>query len=100
LAHAGCCAFLTKLGFDLFYDFVDHNAYDNIGLGFTNRFPEPWVERVDQVHELIDNLYTTNFVDFINDPNTKLRLENNCEHFYSDSIDKMCIERFDQLLNK
>ena len=84
--------------FDLFYDFIDHNEYDNIGLGFTNRFPEPWTERVDQVHKLIDKLYTTNFEDFIHDPNTKLRLENNCEHFYSDSIDNMCIDRFNRLL--
>ena len=100
LAHAGCCTFLTKLGFDLFYDFIDHNKYDNIGLGTDRRFPEPWVKRVDQVHELIDKLYTTNFTDFINDVNTKLRLENNCDYFYSDSIDKMCIDRFNQLLNK
>lgn len=100
LAHAGACNFLTKLGFDLFYDFVDHSNYDSIGLGCTDRFPEPWIERLDRVHELIDQLYTTNFEDFIHDANTKQRLEKNCEHFYSDTIDQMCIERFNQLLNK
>jgi hypothetical protein len=100
LAHAGACTALSKLGFDLFHDFVDHNNYDSIGLGCVDRFPESWVERVDKVHELIDQLYMTNFEDFIHDPNTKLRLENNRDHFYSDSVDKMCIERFNQLLNK
>lgn len=100
LAHAGACTFLTKLGFDLFYDFIDHSKYDSIGLGCKDRFPERWVERVDKVHELIDQLYATNFKDFIYDANTKQRLENNCKHFYSDNIDQMCIEQFSQLLGK
>jgi hypothetical protein len=100
LAHAGACTFLTKLGFDLFYDFVDHSKYDSIGLGCKDRFPETWVERVDRVHELIDNLYTTNFTDFFHDPNTKQRLQNNQDYFYSDAIDKLCVYHFDQLLNK
>lgn len=100
LAHAGACTSLNKLGFDLFYDFIDHNHYDNIGLGFVNRFPEPWVDRIDRVHKLIDELYTKKFEEFIHDANTKHRLEKNCEHFYSDGIDQMCIERFNRLLNK
>lgn len=99
LAHAGACTMLRKLGFDLFYDFVDHEKYDNIGLG-TDRFPEYWINRIDQVHVLIDNLYTTNFTDFINNPTTKTRLQKNHDYFYSNTIDKMCIEQFNQLLNK
>lgn len=100
LAQVGACEMLTKLGFDLFYDFINHDHYDNISRGFVNRFPEYWIDRVDQVHKLLDKLYTTNFTDFINDLGTKSRLEKNCEHFYSDKIDQMCIEQFDQLLNK
>jgi hypothetical protein len=100
LAHAGACEMLTKLGFDLFYDFVDHTKYDNIGSEFENRFPESWPSRIDQVHKLLDDLYTTNFTDFISAPTTTVRLQKNHDHFYSDSIDQMCLDRFKQLLNK
>jgi hypothetical protein len=100
LAHVGACAMLKKLGFDLFYDFVDHNQYDNIGLDDTERFPESWPNRIDQVHTQIDNLYTTNFTDFINNPTTKTRLQKNHDYFYSDAIDHLCLDRFKQLLNK
>jgi hypothetical protein len=92
LAKPGACTFLNKLGFDLFYDFVDHNKYDNISR-------ESCLERIDQVHNIIDELYTRNFEDFIHDSNTKLRLEKNCDYFYSDAIDKMCIQKINSLIN-
>jgi hypothetical protein len=100
LAQAGACEMLTKLGFDLFYDFINHDEYDAIGKGFVNRCPEPWVKRTSKLHALIDDLYTTKFCDFFTEANTKHRLEKNNEHFYSNTIDKMCITKFNQLLNK
>jgi hypothetical protein len=100
LAQAGACEMLTKLGFDLFYDFINHNEYDAIGKGFVNSCPEPWIKRTSKLHALIDNLYTTKFCDFFTEANTKHRLEKNNEHFYSNTIDKMCIAKFNQLLNK
>jgi hypothetical protein len=99
LAQAGACEMLTKLGFDLFYDFINHDEYDAIGKGFVNRCPEPWVKRTSKLHALIDDLYTTKFCDFFTEANTKHRLEKNNEHFYSNTIDKMCITKFNQLLN-
>lgn len=100
LAQVGACEALTKLGFDLFYDFVDHNQYDNIGLGIKNRFRESWPARINKVHQLIDHMYnSTNFLDFINLPDTKTRLQKNHDYFYNEIIDHMCINKFNQLLN-
>jgi len=99
LAHAGACNMLSKLGFDLFYDFVDHTQYDSIGLGLIGRFPEPFINRIDQVHQLLDSLYTTNLTDFINNLDVKHRLEKNCEHFYSNTIDQLCIQQLSKLLH-
>jgi hypothetical protein len=101
LAHTGACNMLTKLGFDLFYDFVDHARYDSISQDSPSRYPPvlAWMKRIEQVHQLLDNLYTTNFTDFINDTGVKQRLEKNCDHFYSNNIDLLCIERINQLLN-
>jgi hypothetical protein len=94
-AQAGACAALTKLGFDLFYDFIDHNIYDNI-VDSAN-FDKPWIERILVVHELIDKLYTTNFTDFIESLQTKHRLEKNCDYFYSNNIDKLCLEKLQMI---
>jgi hypothetical protein len=98
LAKAGACEMLTKLGFDLFYDFVDHNKYDTIGKGVMMRFPDcVYHKQIDEVHQLIDQLYSTEFLNFINHPSVLERLEKNHEHFYSTAIDTMCVERLAKL---
>lgn len=99
LASLGAANALKNMGFDLFYDFIDHDLYDNLFVS-ESRLIENFTIRIDRVHELIDNLYTTNFTDFFHDPNTKQRLQNNQDYFYSDAIDKLCVWHLDQLLNK
>ena len=90
---------LRYLGFDLFYDFVDHAKYDDLQVN-NWRIPENFTMRIDRVHQLIDELYTTNFTEFFHLPETQSRLQANQDYFYSDAIDKLCIKHFDQLLNK
>lgn len=99
LGYTGIATALKNLGFDLFYDFIDHNLYENININ-RPRAPENYIMRINKVHELIDNLYTGDFQDFFHDPQTKKRLQNNKEYFFSDEIDKLCIRHLDQLLNK
>jgi hypothetical protein len=65
-----------------------------------SRSPQNFTKRIDKVHELIDNLYTTNITDFIHDPNTKQRLKFNQDYFYSDEIDKLCVRHLDKILDK
>lgn len=88
---------LTYLGFDLFYDFIDHDLYDYLHTD-NSRNPDNFTKRIDKVHELIDQLYTTNFQDFFYDSNTKTRIKQNKDYFYSDEIDKLCIRHLDQFL--
>ncbi len=99
LAATNAARALSYLGFDLFYDFVDHTQYDTLTVN-NSRVPENFTKRIDQVHSMIDKLYNTDFVEFIHDSRTKQRLKENQEYFYSNKIDEMCIRHFDQLLNK
>jgi hypothetical protein len=98
-ASLGAAAALTKLGFDLFYDFVDHNEYDNISIN-DYRDPQNFTERILAIHNLIDELYKTDFTKFFHDSSVQLRLSNNKEHFYSNNIDHMCIQQLNGILNK
>lgn len=100
LAHTGAAAAMANLGFDIFYDFIDHNKYDFVESITGYRITENFTLRIDKVHELIDELYKTNFIDFIHNTNTKDRLKQNQDYFYSDEIDKRSIVQFEQLLNK
>lgn len=100
LAHTGAANAINQLGFDIFYDFIDHNSYDNIEVNCEYTFTDNFTKRIDKVHELIDKLYETNFQDFFHDTKTKLRLNQNQNHFYSDKIDQLCIKYLDQLLDK
>lgn len=90
---------LKYLGFDLFYDFIDHTKYDDLQINDW-RVPENFTMRIDRVHYLIDELYKTNFTEFFHLPETQDRLQANQDHFYSDSIDQLCIRHFNQLLDK
>lgn len=90
---------LKYLGFDLFYDFINHDDYDDLHINEWRR-PENFTMRIDRVHQLIDKLYTTNFTEFFHLPETQARLQANQDYFYSDAIDHICIKHFDQLLNK
>lgn len=97
LAATNAARALSYLGFDLFYDFIDHNRYDTIIVN-NIRIPENFTKRIDKVHELIDELYKTNFMQFVSDAATKQRLKFNQEYFYSDEIDKLCVKHLNQLL--
>lgn len=97
LAATNAARALSYLGFDLFYDFINHNKYDTITVN-NSRIPENFIKRIDKVHELIDELYKTNFMQFVNDAATKQRLKFNQEYFYSDEIDKLCVKHLNQLL--
>jgi hypothetical protein len=90
---------LKYLGFDLFYDFINHDNYDDLQINDW-RVPENFTMRIDRVHQLIDKLYTTNFTEFFHLPETQARLQANQDYFYSDAIDQLCIKHFDKLLNK
>lgn len=90
---------LSCLGFDLFYDFVDHNQYDTVHINDC-RIPENFTIRINKVHQLIDKLYETNFTEFFHLSETQARLQANQDYFYSDAIDKLCINHFEQLLDK
>lgn len=90
---------LNYLGFDLFYDFIDHNKYDDLQINDW-RVPENFTMRIDKVHSLIDELYKTNFSEFFHLPETQARLQANQDYFYSDEIDKLCIKHFNQFLDK
>ena len=98
-ASIGAAAALTKLGFDLFYDFVDHNKYDNVSIN-NHRDPANFTERILAVHGLIDDLYKTDFTKFFHNPDVQTRLSKNKEHFYSNDIDYMCIKQLNGILNK
>ena len=100
LAHTGAATAISRLGFDIFYDFIDHNQYDFVESIPGYRITENFTLRIDKVHELIDNLYKNNFADFIQDSSTKIRLKKNQDYFYSNEIDKLCIEHFEDILNK
>lgn len=100
LAHTGAATAVSNLGFDIFFDFIDHNKYDFVESIPGYRITENFTLRIDKVHELIDELYKTNFSDFIHDPTTRERLKQNQNYFYSDEIDKKAITQFEQLLNK
>jgi hypothetical protein len=99
LAATNAARSLSYLGFDLFYDFVDHTQYDTVTVN-NSRIPENFTKRIDKVHELIDNLYTANITDFIHNPGTKQRLKFNQDYFYSDEIDKLCVRHLDKILDK
>lgn len=96
-AKAGTCAMLEKLGFDLFYDFINHKEYDNIADSPADDSLE-WIQRIEKVHDLIDQLYLTNFQDFIHSTDTKHRLEKNVDHFFSQHIDLAVLEKLNQLI--
>jgi hypothetical protein len=99
LAATNAARALSYLGFDLFYDFIDHTQYDTVTVN-NSRIPENFTTRIDKVHDLIDNLYTTNITDFFHDTKTKLRLKQNQDYFYSNEIDKLCVRHLDKLLDK
>jgi hypothetical protein len=100
LAATGAAAAVTKLGFDIFYDFVDHNLYDYVEINPEYSITENFTKRIDKVHELIDTLYQTNFEDFIHSTTTKIRLQQNQDYFYSTEIDKICVDQLNGILNK
>jgi hypothetical protein len=64
------------------------------------RVPENFTMRIDRVHQLIDELYKTDFTEFFHRPETQQRLQANQDYFYSDAIDHICIKHYNQLLNK
>jgi hypothetical protein len=97
LAGIGAANALKNLGFDLFYDFIDHTLYDNLHIN-NHRDVQNFAIRINRVHELIDDLYKTNFTDFFHDSNTKQRLQSNQDYFFSDEIDKLTIKHLDKLV--
>lgn len=90
---------LKYLGFDLFYDFIDHTKYDDLQINDW-RVPENFTMRIDRVHKLIDELYKTKFTEFFHLTETQQRLQANQDYFYSVEIDKLCVKHFDQFLDK
>lgn len=90
---------LKYLGFDLFYDFIDHTKYDDLHIN-DHRNPENFVMRIDYVHYYIDEIYKTNFTEFFHLPSTQQRLQANQDYFYSDAIDHLCIKHYNEFLNK
>lgn len=99
LAYINAARAISHLGFDVFYDFIDHNQYDSLHIDNVRTFKN-FTIRIDKIHELIDKLYTTEFTDFFHDNEVKKRLKYNQDYFYSNGIDKICIEHFERLLNK
>lgn len=97
-ASAGAARALSTLGFDLFYDFINHDHYDFVELYEYPRDPAKWHRRMKKVHSMIDDLYATDYMSFIKHPSTRARLIKNREYFYSDAIEKMCLTHLKKLL--
>lgn len=95
LGYPGIAKFINELGFDIFSDIVNHSYYDSIEQDSTYA---PWLKRINAVHSMIDNLLTTDFKNKIVSETVWQRRRANKEYFYSDSIDKKCINWLDYLL--
>jgi hypothetical protein len=101
-AAPGAAQFISQLGFDLFYDFVDHDVYDLI---FDNE-QRSWQgimnisTKIQTVHAEIDKLYARDFAEYFHRPDVLARLEQNKQHFYSDAIDLMTIQHLDAVVKR
>ena len=101
-AAPGAVQFISQMGFDLFYDFIDHNIYDAV----LNDQRRSWqgimniVDIIKTVHLTIDQLYQRNFVEYFHRPDVLARLEQNKQHFYSDAIDLMTIQHLERLIKR
>ena len=72
IAPPGSIAVLKSMGFDTFDDIIDHSRYDYIS---------DWRERIDAIHELLDELYFLNWEELYN--RTYKRRMANIKLFYS-----------------
>jgi hypothetical protein len=98
-ASRGAAQAMSMLGFDLFYDFVDHNQYDSVHLN-NRREAINYTMRLDALHAAIDKVYQTDFQSFIHRPDVIERKKKNKEHFYSDAIDHMTVQHLDLLIKR
>jgi hypothetical protein len=93
LGAIGIAKFVESLGFDIFRDFVDHDAYD-----ISDYY---YIDRITAVHQEIDRIYATdNWQTFFNRPDVVARKLKNKYHFYSDHIDHMTVLHLDRMLDK
>jgi hypothetical protein len=101
-AAPGAAQFISQLGFDLFYDFINHDTYDAI----FNDQRGSWegilniINIIGTVHSTIDQLYQRDFVEYFHRPDVIARLEKNKQHFYSNAIDLMTIQHLDALVKR
>lgn len=91
LGYIDICKFLSSLGFDLFYDFFNHDQYDHLGAS-------EWPLRIIKVHEMLDDLYKQDFTAFFHEQSTKQRLLHNQNLFFSDTISNKVIEHLEKLI--
>ena len=97
-ASRGAVQAIAMLGFDVFYDFVDHNKYDLVCVD-DSRNSLNFTQRLDALHWAIDQVYKTDIQSFIHRPDVLERKRKNKEHFYSDAIDLMTVEHLNQMLD-
>jgi hypothetical protein len=102
VASVGAALAVSTLGFDMFYDFVDHHQYDFVTSDFVENQGNygSFTHRIAAVHQTIDALYKTDFRSFITRPDVIERKLQNKEHFYSDAIDHMTIRHLDRLIKR
>lgn len=102
VASLGAAQAISMLGFDIFYDFIDHNKYDFVTSGFVKNQGnyDNFTHRIVAVHQTIDELYKTDFRSFITRPDVVARKLKNKQHFYSDAIDHMTIQHLERLIKR
>ena len=72
IGNPGSIDLLRQMGFDVFDDIIDHNRYDYIC---------DWRQRIDTIHQILDELYGLNWDKIYKE--TYTRRKKNIELFFS-----------------
>lgn len=89
----GIANHIKNLGFDLFYDIIDHDQYDN----------EPtWEKRIEKIHSLLDQLSCLDFKKIFQLTASRREYNKNwlISKEFRDLLIRPCIEKIDIILSK
>jgi hypothetical protein len=80
---SGANRLVADMGFDMFYDIIDHNKYDNL---------ETVQERIDGMLACIDTVSESDFAEIF--LSTVDRRKKNKEHLFSKDIEELLMKPF------